>query len=307
MILVVGSTGDLGGRVVRLLHEQRRPVRALIRPGTDGAELHQRGVEVVSGELTDPDSLPAACRGIEVVISTATAMTTRRRPGAHRQSIDQVDRRGMAALVDAAEQAGVRRFVCVTSAGLDDALGTPYERAKIATEKRLRGSSMRTVIVRPDAFQETHLAPQGGFDMVRGKVIVFGKGDARTRWVSIEDVAALIVAVAVESDPPEIIEFGGPEALSRNEAINTAERLTGRRIERQHVPRWLLRLAMGLLARPYEALASALGLVLLRDLRDSYWDDSHLQQRGIAARPASAFLEEQARAIGTESYPERSS
>jgi uncharacterized protein YbjT (DUF2867 family) len=145
--------------------------------------------------------------------------------------------------------------------------------------------------------------PQGGFDMVRGKVIVFGKGDARTRWVSIEDVAALIGAVAVESDPPNVIEFGGPEAMSRNEAITMAERLTGRRIKHQHVPRWLLRLAMRLLAGPYEGLASALGLVLLRDLRDSYWDDTPLQQRRIAARSASAFLKEQARAIGAQSYP----
>ena len=92
--------------------------------------------------------------------------------------------------------------------------------------------------------------------------------DSAAPWCSL---AALIVAVAVESDPPDVIEFGGPEALSRNEAITMAERLTGRRMKRQHVPRWLLRLAMRLFARPYEALASALGLVLLRDLRDSYW------------------------------------
>ena len=101
MILVVGSTGDLGGRVVRLLREQGQQVRAMLRPGADEVQLRQRGADVVWGDLTDPDSLPAACRDIEVVISTATAMTTRRRPGGHRHTIDQVDRRGMAALIDA--------------------------------------------------------------------------------------------------------------------------------------------------------------------------------------------------------------
>lgn len=93
--------------------------------------------------------------------------------------IDQVDYRGTLALIDAAVQAGVRRFVCVTSAGLDDALGTPYERAKIATEERLYGSSMRTVIVRPDAFQETAPSTAGGFDTARGKVIVSGEAMPR--------------------------------------------------------------------------------------------------------------------------------
>jgi uncharacterized protein YbjT (DUF2867 family) len=75
----------------------------------------------------------------------------------------------------AAEQACVERFVYVSFAGANAALGTPLERAKVATEQRLSASTMRTVIVRPDAFQEIHLAPLGRFDMERGKVAVYGK------------------------------------------------------------------------------------------------------------------------------------
>jgi hypothetical protein len=51
------------------------------------------------------------------------------------------------------------------------------ERAKLAVERRLGRSSMRTVIVRSDAFQEIHLAPIGRFDIAAGKVSVIGKGD----------------------------------------------------------------------------------------------------------------------------------
>ena len=42
------------------------------------------------------------------------------------------------------------------------------------------------------------------------------------RWVSTDDAAALVAAVAVEPDPPAMVEFGGPEAISRNEAIAIA-------------------------------------------------------------------------------------
>ena len=296
MILVVGGTGELGGRAVRLLREHGHQVRCLVRPETDDATLGQLGATVVRGDLTEPPSLPRACQGIDTVVATVTALG-RRLGGAHHASIRQVDQAGMSALIDAAEQARVGRFVFVSSAGLDTARGTPFERAKIANERRLRASSMQAVLVRPDAFQETHLTPLGRFDLARGQVVVFGKGDSRTRWVSANDVAALIAAVAAEPNPPELIEFGGPEAISRNEAITIAERLTGRTIKRQHVPRPILRLGQHLLNRPHDALASFFGLVLMRDLADSNWDDTPLRQRGITPRSASEFLEEQAKSL----------
>ena len=96
------------------------------------------------------------------------------------------------------------------------------------------------VLVRPDPFQETHFKPSGRFDMERGRVIVFGKGDARTRRAGADDVAALIVAVAIEPGAPRTIEFGGPELMSRNEAITIAECLIGRPMKRQGVRRPIL-------------------------------------------------------------------
>ena len=79
MILVVGGSGDLGGRVVRRLCSQGQQVRCLLRTGTDETGLLDLGVQVVRGDLTVPDSLPAACEGVEIVVSTATAIG--RRPG----------------------------------------------------------------------------------------------------------------------------------------------------------------------------------------------------------------------------------
>jgi len=296
MLLVVGGTGDLGGRIVRLLREREEPVRALLRPGSDDTALTRLGVEVVRGDLTEPAGLVHACAGVDTVVATAT-MIDRRLAGARRPTIREVDQDGMAALVDASEKAGVSRFVYVSYSGVDAGLGTPLERAKVATERRLAASTMRSVVVRPDAFQEVHLAPLGRFDMQHGKVAVFGKGDAPRRYVAIDDVAALVVAVAVEPDPPALVEFGGPEALSRNQAIELAEAATGRPMKRQHMPRAAARIGMRVLARPNDALASVFGAGLLQDLVGSRCDDTALRQRGIAARPASEFIREQARAL----------
>ena len=232
MKLVVGSTGERG-RVVQRLLNRGDEVRCLVRPPTDDGDLRALGAEIARGDLTDPTSLRPACVGVDSVVATATAIA-RRLSGAGGPSIHEVDEVGMAALVDVAQATGVGHFIYVSFTGVDAGLGSPLERAKIATEQRLRAATLRVTILRPDAFQEIHLAPLGRFDMQAGKVAVFGKGDTRRRWVSTDDVAALIAAVSVEPTTPSVIEFGGPEAISRNEAIAVAERLSGHTMKRRH-------------------------------------------------------------------------
>lgn len=293
MILVVGGSGDLGRRVVRRLREGGAQVRCLVRPGTDGSALRELGAELVAGDLTDPDSLVAACQGAQTVVASATAIG-RVLAGARRPSIHEVDEVGMASLVDAAERAGVERFVYVSYAGVDSALGTPLERAKASTERRLARSTLRRVVVRPDAFQEVHLAPLGRFDIRSGRVAVFGKGDTERRWVATEDVAALVAAVATEADPPDIVTFGGPEAISRNEAIRIAEQASGRTFKVQRMPREVARAGMRILASPSPAMATIFGTGLMLDLLPLTWDDAPLRDRGITPRAASEWILEQA-------------
>ena len=133
--------------------------------------------------------------------------------------------------------------------------------------------------------------------MKAGKVAVFGKGDTKRRWVGVDDVATLMVALAVEADPPEVVEFGGPEALSRNEAIAIAQRLTGRTMTIQRVPRAVARIGLRLLDRPNDALASIFGAGLHQDLVVADWDDSPFRVREITPRSATEWLEQQAKSV----------
>ena len=80
MILVVGATGLLGGEVCRLLARQAKPLRALVRGRANPdkvAPLQRLGAEPACGDLRDPASLAAACRGASAVISTASATESR--------------------------------------------------------------------------------------------------------------------------------------------------------------------------------------------------------------------------------------
>jgi uncharacterized protein YbjT (DUF2867 family) len=293
MILLAGATGALGMRVAEVLRERGEAVRALVRERTDASRLEALGAEIARGDLTDRASLEPACAGATTVISTATAMG-RLLDGTGGPSIRDVDEVGTAQLIDAAEGAGVARFVFVSYAGVDAGIGFPLERAKLATEARLRSSAMRAVIVRPDAFQEIHLTATGQFDLRAGRVGILGGGDGEVRFVSTDDVAALVAAVTVEDDPPETIEFGGPEALSHNRAIEIAESALGHKLKRRRLPTPALRVATRLLAGRRPALASVFGLGLVLDGYPSRWDDGPLRERGIDPRPATEFIRAQA-------------
>src|SRR5689334_14268497 len=127
MILVVGGTGDLGGRVVRFLLDRGHEVRCLVREGSDDESLRALGAETVRGDLTAPTTLAAACQGVTTVVATATAIG-RILSGAGTATLGEVDETGMAALVAAAESAGVQRFVYMSFPGVDSATGSPLER-----------------------------------------------------------------------------------------------------------------------------------------------------------------------------------
>src|SRR5256885_14578330 len=69
MILVTGATGNAGSAVVRALLEAGTPVRALVRPGREGAV--PSGAQAAAGDLNSPDSVGAALAGVEAVFLLA--------------------------------------------------------------------------------------------------------------------------------------------------------------------------------------------------------------------------------------------
>ena len=240
MILVVGATGFLGREICRRLSEQGEPVHGFARPSSNAAvvaELQSIGVDIVRGDLRDRRSLDAACRGMDTVISTATT-TRSRQPG---ESIETTDHQGQLALVEAAREAGVRRFVYVSYSAHfegDDALTV----AKRSVEQRVRESGMTYTIVRPSCFMEVWLSPALGFDYPNGAVTVYGSGEGKLSWISIADVAQFVVRALDDSHAEDAtVELGGPEALSPLEVVRLFERASGRSFTVQRVPEDALR------------------------------------------------------------------
>ena len=289
-ILLCGATGALGGAIARRFHARGVPFRALVRPATDPGQLPDLGADVVRGDIRDPASLAAAVTGVGTVVSTVNAIG-RLLGGAHDISIRDVDDRGYANLIAAAEAAGVERFVYVSMLGDHAAAHTPFTDAKAATERRLRASAIREVIVRPDAFQEVWLGPAGGFDLAAGTVRIYGKGTALRRHVAIDDVAEAVVRLTLADDPPRTADLAGPEAMSAVEAVDAFQRRLSRPLRTTHVPRVAMRVGKTLMRPVKPEVASIMGMALASDLADTPIGDEGFRSLGIDPRPSSAWIE----------------
>jgi uncharacterized protein YbjT (DUF2867 family) len=85
------------------------------------------------------------------------------------------------------------------------------------------------------------LGPALGFDAANAKARIYGSGENKISWVSFRDVAKFAVTVDHPDARNQVIELGGPEALSPLEVVRTFEVSQGRRFEVEHVPEQLLR------------------------------------------------------------------
>jgi uncharacterized protein YbjT (DUF2867 family) len=291
VIFLAGGTGELGRRIAERLRARGEAVRALVRPESDASTLESLGADVARGDFRDPESLRRAVDGCKRAITTVTAIS-RALGGEQTATIADVDERGNASLVDAAEQSGVERFVFVSFVIPERLTRAPLAAAKLATEERLARSRMRVVIVRPEMFDEIWLTSLVGLDWEAGKAQIFGKGETPNAYVAIDDVAEATVRLALADDPPRELVAAGPEALTRKQVVELFERASGRPVRRRHIPRPMLRAGAVALRRVKPVQASLMALALEAELQEQPLSADPLRGLGIEPRPASAYIEE---------------
>lgn len=257
-VLIVGATGLLGGEVAARARAAGHDVRVLVRLGSAKApRLESLGCEVVEGDLKDRASLDRACDHIDVVVSTANSMLSRKR----RDSLESVDRQGTLDLVTAAARAHVGRFIYISvSPQFTDDI--PFIRYKHEVEKAVRASGMSWFILQPTAFMEIHAGPAAGWDIRHGKARMSGEGRTPVGYISVQDVAAFAVAAISHPTVNRDLLLPGPEPLSAREAIHVAEQVTGKKFKVQRVPLTVLRV-MRQIIEPFNGnLGSLLGMLV---------------------------------------------
>lgn len=219
MILIVGATGDLGSQITHRLVQRGEQVRVLARSGSATPDRWP-GVECVPGDLKDPGSLRAACAGADTVITTASA-SSRAAP----DTIEAVDQAGTMNLIEAAEKAGVERFVFISALGAAPEHPLPLLRAKGLAEQRLRSSSMNWTILQPNIFMDRLIPIVVGDPALSDRAVTLvGDGNRQHSFAAMRDVAGYALAVLQHAEAHhQTIRIGGPETLSWQDIIAAFE------------------------------------------------------------------------------------
>ena len=246
MILLVGATGVLGQKVVRLLLAEGHRVRAMTRAPERAKDLEQQGAEVVVGDLIDAASLSRACRGTARVLVAAHSFL-----GKGEYSSDAVDDRGHRALIDAAKAEGVHRLVYTSALGAAKDHPIDFFRTKYAIEQYLAESGLDYAILRPSAFMEWHAHIFNGKPLLKkGRTTLLGSGTKPRNFVAAQDVAHFaVLALTAPELKRRILEIGGPGNFTNNEVAQLYAQIAGIEPRISHLPRTVVR-GLSAISRP---------------------------------------------------------
>jgi nucleoside-diphosphate-sugar epimerase len=279
-VLVTGATGFLGGALARRLAADGAQVRGLARSARKAEALSGHGVEAVIGDVTDADSLRRAAEGCHVVFHCAAAF------GSYPEQ-QAVNREGTRHVTQAAREAGVARFVHVSSAavygyncGGDVTEATPaspgadpYAITKAEADQIVQESGVPYTMIRPGMIYGAGSPNWTGalFRLGKMKPTPFiGDGHGSCFPIHIDDVVDhLIIAAQHPAAEGQIFNCTPDPSPTWREFIGHYSRLAGHE-------RWL--------ALPVAPIAAIAWLVTLVSPRISQKRD---------ARDALGFLQRQ--------------
>ena len=194
-IVVIGGTGLIGSKVVEKLKARGHEAVAAA-PNT--------GVNTITGE-----GLAEAMAGAEAVVDVSNS------PSFEEQAAMDFFRTAGRNLTAAEVDAGVRLHVALSVVGTDRLQDSGYFRAKLAQEQQIKASPIPYTLVHATQF----------FEFIRTIAQVSTEGDAvrlppvQFRPIAAEDVAGMIVDVALADPANDTIEIAGPEMLTLDAAI----------------------------------------------------------------------------------------
>ncbi len=253
-VLVTGATGLVGGHLIEALRQRGERIRALVLPVENAEKLVAQGVEVVKGDITDASSLGSAVKDINIVLNLAGMMGVWRPLADYRL----VNVTGAENLYRAAQNAGVRRFVHITSHvvyGLghgrflteNDPLRPdpdPYCISKAEGDRLMRrlmlNSDVETVILRPgtifgpnDRLHFGRMAER----MKAGEGVIVGRGDNALPFCYVTDaVQGFLLAAYHENAPSNVYNISNDRPLTTREIFNAIADDVGGKRPTRHLP-----------------------------------------------------------------------
>ena len=194
-------------------------------------------VEARAADVTTGAGLDEALAGTDAVVHLVAIPRESRG-----RRFEDVNVGGTRRVVEAAERAGIRRFVHLSVLGVVDDPKLGYLRSKARGEQLVRESSLGWVVLRPSLMFGVG---DGFFNIVKttlrywspGIVAIPGNGDTRFQPLAADDLAIAVERSLTDTDRAgSVYELGGPEWLTYRQIVDEVMRLTGMRRRKLPIP-----------------------------------------------------------------------
>jgi uncharacterized protein YbjT (DUF2867 family) len=210
MLLLTGATGLVGSALLRRLVGAGEQVRCLVRdPRRLGAQRVR--VQIALGDLTDPPSFRNALRGVRTVVHLAASI--RDQP---QGSIEELNGIATWRMVQAAERAGVERFVFFSVLDASTHHRARFFRAKALAEQAVVEAALDSVVFAPSIVY----APGDPWLTLLERLALLpvmpisGRGRALYQPIWAEDVADCVLAALHGRGARSLLGDGQPAAAA---------------------------------------------------------------------------------------------
>ena len=243
-VFLTGSTGFVGSHITEELLTQGHNVHCLVRTGSERKLLRPEAIEIVNGDVLEPEGLAQKMEGCDAVIHLVGIIREFPKRGV---TFERLHFQVTVNVVNETIKSGIKRYLHMSALGTRPNAKALYHQTKYQAEEYVRKSKLIWTIFRPSLI----FGLRDNFvnmlaDLIRSSPVfpVVGDGLYQLQPVSVETVAAAFVkALEMEKTHYQTYELAGDSQTNRltyNDLVDTIAEVIGKKAWKIHIPVWLM-------------------------------------------------------------------